>query len=161
MKQRGLRRYFRNLKSQKLPKFLDFSGSAQSWFDFYHLHIDNTGLGNKSWKVRKQHLDALLDLAGKIEAELQHYPKDYQYWIEIDEKDSVEDAINIHTQNPNGSTFPIRLNFDNEAEVSNPAIFEYLREKDYQIEKKKLIDADGRTGITYFLYKSGVGIQIK
>src|SRR5690606_11019104 len=87
MKRRGLRRYFQNLKNQKLLEFLDFSGSEQSWFDFYHLHIDNVGLGNKSWRARKQHLDALFDLAGKVEAKLQHYPKDYQYWIGIDEKD--------------------------------------------------------------------------
>lgn len=161
MKRRGLRRYFINLKNQELPEFLDFSGSEQSWFDFYHLHIDNIGLGNKSWKARKQHLEALFNLAAKVEAKLQHYSKDYQYWIEIDEKDSVEDAIYIHTQNPNGSTFPIRLNFDNEAEVSNPAILNYLKEKDYQVEKKLLIDADGKTGLTYFLYKDGIGTQLK
>ncbi|WP_266204153.1 hypothetical protein [Pontibacter kalidii] len=161
MKRRGLRRYFRNLKNQTLPEFIDFSGSEQSWFDFFHLHIDNIGLGNRSWKARKQHLDALFDLAGMVETKLQHYPKDYQYWIEIDEKDSVEDAIYIHTQNPNGSTFPFRLNFDNEAEVRNPVLLEYLKIKEYQIEKKKLIDADGKIGITYFLYKGGIGTQIK
>jgi hypothetical protein len=161
MKRRGLRRYFRDLKSQKLPEFLDFSGSEQSWFDLYHLHIDNTGIGNRSWKARKQHLDALFNLAGKIEAALQQYPKDYQYWIEIDEKDSVEDAIYIHTQNLNGSTFPIRVNFDNEVEISNPALLEYLREKNYQIEKKVLVNADGKAGITFFLYKNGVGTKIK
>jgi len=161
MKRRGLRRYFRNLKNQKLPKFLDFSGSEQSWFDFYHLHIDDTGLGNRSWKARKQHLDVLFDLAGKVEAALQQYPKDYQYWIEIDEKDSVEDAIYIHSKNPNGSIFPIRLNFDNEVEVRKTTLLEYLRERDYQVEKKELVNANGKAGTTYFLYKDGVGIKIK
>jgi hypothetical protein len=161
MKRRGLRRYFRKLKNQKLPEFLDFSGSEHSWFDYYHLHIDNIGLGNRSWKARKHHLDALFDLAVKVEAKLQHYPKDYQYWIEIDEKDSVEDAIYIHTQNPNGSPFPIKLNFDNEGKVNNPAIFEYLKLKDYQIKKMKLIDAVGKISITYFLYKGEIGTPIK
>lgn len=160
MKRRGLRKYFRNLRNQKLPEILDFSGSEQSWFDFYHLHIDNNGLGNRSWKARKQHLDALFDVAREVEAKLQHYPKDYQYWIEVDEMDSVEDAIYIHTKNPNGSTFPVRLSFDNEAEISNPVLLEYLKGKDYQIEKK-LIDTYGKTGVTYFLYKGRMGTQIK
>lgn len=160
MKTRGLRRDFRNLKNQRLPGFLDFSGSEQSWFNFYHLHIDNTGLGNRSWKARKQHLEALFDLAEKVEVALQQYPKEYQYWIEIDEKDSVEDAIYIHTQNPNGSTYPNRLMFDNEIEAGNPVLLKYLKEKDYQMEKMRMNDADGKTGITYFLYKEGIGTKL-
>lgn len=161
MKRRGLRRYFRNLKNQKLPEFLDFSDSEQPWFDFYHLHIDDTGLGNRSWKARKQHLNALSDLAGKVEAALQQYPKDYQYWIEIDQNDSVEDAVYIHSHNPNGSTFPIRLDFDNEVEARDLALPEFLKGKDCQIERKVMVNADGRAGITYFLYKGGVGTNLK
>ena len=161
MKRRGLRRYYRNLRSQKLPDFLDLSGSSQSWFDLYHLHIDNTGLGNISWKARKQHLEALFDLASKVEAALKQYPEEFQYWIEIDEKDSVEDAIYIHSQNPNGSTYPIHLNFEKDIEVGNPILLKYLMEKGYQVEKKLMIDSDGKTGLTYFLYKDSIGARIK
>ena len=57
-KKRGLRRYFRNLGSCFFVESLDFSGGNQSWFDLYHIHVDGTGLGSKSWRSRKQHLDA-------------------------------------------------------------------------------------------------------
>ncbi len=68
-KRRGLKRYYRNLSNLNLD-WMDFSGSEDSWFDLYHIHVDNTGLGNKSWKSRKQHLDALFLMADVLEEKL-------------------------------------------------------------------------------------------
>ncbi len=161
MKRRGLRKYFKNLKNQKLPEFLDFSGSEHSWFDLYHLHIDNSGLGNRSWKSRKQHLEALFDLAAKVEEKLQDYPKKYQYWIQIDERDSMDDAIYIHTQNPNRSNFPVRFHFDNKVEPRNPLLQKYLEEKEYKTERMKLNAADGQTSLAYILVKDIKQVRIK
>ncbi len=161
MKKRGLRRYYRDLKQQKLPRALDFSGSENSWFDLYHIHIDDSGLGNRSWKARKQHLDAMFELAERVKEKLLVYPKACQFWIEVDESDSREDAVYIHTPNPNEDNFPIKLEFDGEMEVKNIQLLHYLEEKGYLIGKKKLADAEGREGITYFLYKEELGVGIK
>ncbi|MCX2740688.1 hypothetical protein [Pontibacter anaerobius] len=161
MKNRGLRRYFENLKQQKLPEALDFSGADQSWFDLYHLHIDDLGLGNISWKSRKQHLDALFELAELVKEKLSVYPKDYQFWIEIDENDSREDAIYIHTPNPNENNFPVNLEFDEELEVKNILLLNYLNGKGYSMQKKKLTNSEGKFCTTYFLYQEGLGARIK
>ncbi len=144
-----------------MPEDLDFSGSEQSWFDLYHLHIDDLGVGNSSWKARKQHLDALFELAKCVREKLIAYPKNYQFWIEVDESDSREDAIYIHTPNPNEDNFPIRLGFDEGLEVKNNQLLRHLEEKDYLMEKKIMTDADGRVGITYFLYKKELGMGIE
>ncbi|MBC5993964.1 hypothetical protein [Pontibacter cellulosilyticus] len=160
MKKRGLRKYFRNLKHQKLPEILDFSGAGQSWFDLYHLHVDDLGLGNRSWKARKQHLDTLFELAECVKGKLLDYHKNYQFWIEVDENDSREDAIYIHTPNPNEDNFPITLEFDEGIEVKNLLLLNYLQEKDYLMGMKKLINAEGRACTTYFLYQEGLGTRI-
>ncbi len=31
---------------------LDFSGGQNSWFDFWHTHVDWKGKGNDNWKSR-------------------------------------------------------------------------------------------------------------
>lgn len=159
-RRRGLKRYYQNLGKKDFIEKLDFSESENSWFDLYHIHIDNTGLGNKSWKSRKQHLDALFLVSEKIEGKLKNYSKEFQYWIEIDENDSFEDSIYIHTKNPNKSEFPEKLDFDSLLKSSYQELEKYLNEKDFIINKKKLFDENGKPGITYFLQKEDLGIKL-
>ncbi|AHM59273.1 hypothetical protein D770_05030 [Flammeovirgaceae bacterium 311] len=160
MRKRGLRRYYRNLNKTDALERIDFSGSPDSWFDLYHLHIDNFGLGNKSWKARKQHLDALFRLADKIEEKLACYPKHFQYWIQIDEMDSSEDAIYVHSENPNSNNFPIKLDIDGQTECKSLTLLDYLKQKNYYMVKIRLSDAKGNESITFFLYKAGLGLEI-
>ena len=159
-RRRGLKRYYQNLVKKDFIEKLDFSNSENSWFDFYHEHIDYTGLGNKSWKSRKQHLDALFEISEGIESKLNTYSKKYQYWIEIDENDSTGDSIYIHTKNPNGSKFPEKLEFDNTLKSEFKELENYLREKNFIINKMKLFDENGKPGITYFLQKEDFGIEL-
>lgn len=161
MKVRGLRRYFKNLNKKKLPEHLNFSGSADSWFDLYHLHVDNKGLGNRSWKARKQHLETLFELADEIQIKLNQFPKEFQFWIQVDEENSYGDAIYIHTENPNNSNFPIKLDFDSKAEIKKSQLLDFLKEKDYEIQKMTLSDYDGKESTTFFLFKSEFGLKIK
>jgi len=159
-KRRGLKKYYRNLSKVDYIDKLDFSNSEKSWFDYYHIHIDNTGLGNKSWKSRKQHLSALFEVAKKIESKLESYQKEYQFWIEISENDSYEDSIYIHTKNSNESKFPAEIKFDSKAEIKNQKLAEYLSNKEYQIRKKILIDYDEQVITKYFLQKQLLGIKL-
>ncbi|NQX81107.1 MAG: hypothetical protein HRT66_03805 [Flavobacteriaceae bacterium] len=159
-KKRGLKRYYRNLGDYSFLENLDFSGGNNSWFDFYHFHIDNTGLGNKSWKSRKQHLDALFKVTEKIEGKLRNYSKDFQYWIAISENDSYDDSIYIHTQNPNGSEFPVSIVFDNKKSL-NTNLTAYLAQKGYNIQTKMLLDFNEKEEINFFLTKNDLGLKIE
>ncbi len=158
-KKRGLKRHYRNLSNTDFVDNLDFSDSKDSWFDYYHIHIDNTGLGNRSLKSRLQHLDALFLVAKKIENNLESYSKEYQYWIEIHEDDSFDDSIYIHTKNRNGSEFPAKLEFDEQAKITKPELWKYISSKDYIIRKKILLDENENIITTYFLQKDKLGIK--
>ena len=92
-----------------ITKKLDFSGGKNSWFDFWHTHIDWNSDGNKSWNLRKEFLDKLLTEFENVKSELKKYPSEYQTWIMIDENDSGEDGIYIHTKNPNSENFPLKV----------------------------------------------------
>src|SRR5258708_27262684 len=92
---------------QKLE--LDFSGGPKSWFDLWHTHVDWGGEGNKDWKKREKFLTELLGLYEQYKVSLSKYPRDYQLWVKIDDKDSGQDAVYIHTKNPNTDNFPIKV----------------------------------------------------
>jgi hypothetical protein len=157
-KKRGLRRYYRNLENSFNPDSLDFEGE-KNWFDLFHFHIDNTGLGNKSWKSRTQHLDALFIIAEKVEDKLKTIDKPFQFWIEIYENDSWDDSVYIHTENPNQTVFPTSLTFDSNVEVSNTELEKYLLKKEYIIKTKKLLE-DDKPILCYFLQIKNFGIPL-
>lgn len=159
-KKRGLRRYFRNLGSCFFVESLDFSGGNQSWFDLYHIHVDGTGFGNKSWRSRKQHLDALFRIAGRVEAKLANLPVEFQYWIQVSECDSSEDAVYIHTANPNGTEFPISIGFDS-TKPRTTRLVEYLAQQEYQIYTKTLLCDNGKEELFFFLTKNRLGLELK
>jgi hypothetical protein len=160
MKKRGLRKYYKKLEDSSFIENFDFSGGENSWFDLYHIHIDDIGLGNKSWKSRKQHLDALFMVADKIEDKLRSYPNAFQYWIEISERDSREDAIYIHTTNPNGTLFPTSIEFDN-VEFPETSLTKYLIHKKYDIKMKELFDYDGSKELYFFLIRNDLGLDME
>ncbi|ACB60798.1 hypothetical protein Exig_1326 [Exiguobacterium sibiricum 255-15] len=103
---RGKRRYFRNLqKEQQLSAYpLDFS--PDSWFNFWHVHLDFDGRGNGHLKMRKAHVQALFHLMDELNAALQTWGQPYQLWIELSRLDAGLDAVFIHTNNPNDDNFP-------------------------------------------------------
>lgn len=159
-KKRGLKRYYKKLSKSRPIDYLDLSGGDNSWFDFYHIHIDNIGLGNKSWKSRKQHLDSLFQVAKELEEKLSSYPKDFQYWIEISENDSREDSIYIHTENPYGTKFPISIEFDEKYKSKNKNLINYLDQQDYNLKAKILFDHNNRQDLFFFLTKNKLGLKL-
>ena len=158
-KQRGLRKYYRNLEKSFNVENLDFDGE-KTFFDFYHFHIDNTGLGNRNWKSRKQHLDALFSIAETIEKKLVDFKKPFQYWIEVFDHDSYDDAIYIHTENPNESPFPTSLTFDSNFKITNQNLKKYLESKNYTLLRKDMLD-DNKSIVGYFLQKNTLGLSLE
>ncbi len=106
---RGKRRYFRQLQAEQhlTAHHLDFS--PDSWFDFWHVHLDFHGRGNGHLKVRKAHVQALFQLMNELDDALQAWGHPYQLWIELSRLDAGADAVFVHTNNPNGNNFPFVL----------------------------------------------------
>jgi len=106
---RGKRRYFRQLQAEQhlSAHALDFS--SDSWFDFWHVHLDFDGRGNGHLKIRKAHVQALFQLMDELDAALKTWGQPYQLWIELSRQDAGKDAVFVHTNNPNRDNFPFVL----------------------------------------------------
>lgn len=105
-KKRGLRRYFKNISKINIIDEIKLPFDQSSSFDFLHLHIDNSYQGNISFKRRKPHLDALISNFKLIVSKQNNDFLSFQCWLELNEFDSYDDRIYLHTKNHNNSKFP-------------------------------------------------------
>jgi hypothetical protein len=105
-KTRGLRRYYRGIARKAAGYRIDTEDG--SWYDFWHVHVGRDGLGDHSWRARRQHLVALFDTFRSIllQIETEGWTTPHQVWVYIDPTDSAMDAVYVHTPNPNHDNFP-------------------------------------------------------
>ena len=93
-----------------VEKLLVDAGSAgitvgpESWFDFWHTHVDWNGIGNGSPELRVAAIDALFIKHRAVLEALRSFGKIYQSWIMV-HPDSADDSVCLHSPNPQ-STFP-------------------------------------------------------
>ncbi|WP_026673716.1 hypothetical protein [Alkalihalobacterium bogoriense] len=104
---RGKKRYFRNLWQE--VNTCDLKIDNESWFDFWHVHLDLFGVGENSVKIRREHIKAHVTLYNKLLKELKGFEKLYQTWICIHEQDPMFDAVYVHTPNPNDGYSPHKV----------------------------------------------------
>lgn len=76
------------------------------WFDLWHTHVDWSGEGNESPRMRNHCLKELFALFDKILSRVENWTKPRQTWIVVDALDSSQDAVYLHTGNPNKDNFP-------------------------------------------------------
>ncbi|CAM3885833.1 hypothetical protein MUGA111182_15360 [Mucilaginibacter galii] len=110
-KQRGLKRYYSNLGLQndfKEMTWLNFD-CPEIWFDNWHIHFDWKGYGNNSFNKRKPHLDKLFRHFSLLVNMTHRIKSDFQLYAIIYDIDSSDDALCIHTPNPNNSPFPLEI----------------------------------------------------
>lgn len=134
---------------------LDFSGGPKSWFDLWHTHVDWDGNGNKDWRTRKKYLKKLLETFHQLKLELKTYPHDFQLWIMIDENESGDDSVYIHTKNPNADNFPIKARADNKNTIKDKDLKEFVDSLDF--ERVRLETSDG---YIYYLFDKDIGISL-
>ncbi|MCE9638260.1 MAG: hypothetical protein K8T90_21370 [Planctomycetes bacterium] len=101
-KVRGRRRYYRALQR----KAAQFQVELDGWYDHHHWHVDWPGLGNLSRSERLQHLAALFVMFRRALAQTATWAQPHQCWLQIDAHDSSQDAVFLHTPNPNADNFP-------------------------------------------------------
>ena len=79
------------------------------WFDLWHTHVDWDGDGNSSSTSRHHYLVQLFTLFDQLRCHIESWTKPRQIWIVIDAVDSSQDAVYLHTKNPNKHNFPYQF----------------------------------------------------
>jgi len=135
-KVRSRRRYYRNLALAAEKVVVQ----PRVWYDCSHWHVDWHGQGNFSWGERRSHLLALFAVYRKVLSQIEEWTEPYQCWLQIDAADSSQDAVYLHTANPNAANFPNAFDYVRwEAEVPE-RLREFLTDPTWQL---------GRTEICY------------
>jgi hypothetical protein len=103
---RGAKRYYRKLQRDAAKFSLDLSDS--SWFDLWHHHFDLTDHHSRRGpRHRLQHLRALFTAFERALSQAACADRPVQVFISIaPENESEQDALYVHTPNPNGTPFP-------------------------------------------------------
>jgi hypothetical protein len=76
------------------------------WFDLWHTHVDWKGLGNESSESRREFRRLLFMVWNHLEQLANRISGPWQSWIVLDQEDSSQDAVYLHTPNPNRDNFP-------------------------------------------------------
>lgn len=134
---------------------LDFSGGENSWFDLWHTHVDWKGEGNKNFKTRLGYLKQLLIEFENLKTKLSKYPNNFQTWIVIDELDSSEDSIYIHTKNPNSENFPLKIPNKKSWNTNNQDLSNFMAQTGMEIIEVEYFD-----GKVFYLFDKNYGEPI-
>ena len=140
---------------EEIIEELDLSGGKDSWFDFWHTHLDWEGEGNNNWNVRESYLTALLKLYGLVCKRLKVYPFPFQVWIDIYEEDSSQDAVYVHTKNPNRNNFPHAFDADNNPIYKNENLKEFIKRTGLSVATRQT-----EIGTLISLYDKNIGLPI-
>ena len=127
-KVRGRRRRYRALHRDAAR----FAVQPMGWYDFMHWHVDWDGIGNLRWRERREHLRALFTMFGRLLVETAEWATPHQVWLQIDAYDGSQDAVYLHTPNPNADNFPHQFE-GTEWDVPIPErLQEFITDPDWQ-----------------------------
>ncbi len=156
-KHRGLKRYYKNLQTKEENwSGLNFTDPDKAWFDLWHTHFDWHGYGNDSFKRRKPHLDKLFREFDVLEKKAKLLKTEFQIWATLLDFESYDDALFLHTPNPNHDNFPWKIkDLSTKNNLTNKALAEYVN----NLSGYKIVF--GQADENYcVIYKDKVGISI-
>lgn len=128
---RGKKRYFRHLKEDSLSLFQELD--TTSWFDFAHIHLDWYGVGNLRGNYRKEHIRQYLALYEVAYDSFEALHKEVQLWVYLDAHDAGQDALFIHSENPNETEFPYVVENLTWEETNTPLLDAVIDKKRYRV----------------------------
>jgi hypothetical protein len=80
------------------------------WFDLWHTHVDWRGEGNGRPDIRRECVRELFAAWSRIESlAAADLKRPWQSWLIFDTADSGQDAVYLHTSNPNRDNYPYRF----------------------------------------------------
>jgi len=77
-----------------------------TWYDFWHIHLDWWGQGNRNIEEHRKYIILYLQLMNRFVEQAKAFDKPWQTWLLVDLDDSSQDALYFHTPNPNQDNFP-------------------------------------------------------
>jgi hypothetical protein len=110
---------------------------AKKWCDLWHTHFDWDGEGDAGWVIRRQYLNALLRALSRARRELAKANIPYQLFAAIYPRSSGEDALYVHTANPNSTEFPIQFDDADEVQSLPPLLASRIDRGLYRVLKTK------------------------
>jgi hypothetical protein len=129
---RRMERYWREMdrSAHRSLASLDF----ESWFDFWHTHLDWRGRGSRC----RENREAEIHLGYKV-FEAAHTlsmgaTKQIQVWLTVCHN-SLDDAVYLHSENPNGTAFPYEFDGVEWDSVEQPVLNEIIDKAVYKIGK--------------------------
>lgn len=143
------------MDKETLFGYLDLSGGQDSWFDLWHTHADWDGDGNKDWQTRKKFIDELVNFYNDLKVKMKNYPRDFQLYIWILEGDSSQDAVYLHSKNPNQDNFPIKIETVDNFVVNDKFLKSYID----GLGLKVIADTYDNE-LQYYLFDSNVGTPL-
>jgi hypothetical protein len=138
------RRYYRELakKSRNYAVRMD----KKQWCDLHHDHFDWDGKGNAGKVHRLKHLNALFRALRRARIELESYGRPYQLFAYVDLKNSANDALYVHTPNPNGSEFPNPIESVSVLVQAPPILCARVDSRQYEVRRYS-----GKSGSIYYV----------
>lgn len=109
-KLRGGKRYYARLRRRAASFSVDLA--PPHWYDLWHTHFDWPGHSRGSGRARRAHLDALFTAFRRVlqQAAAGTAVPDVQVFVSIaPDAEAEQDALYVHTPNPNGTPFPYRF----------------------------------------------------
>lgn len=150
---RGLRRRYKKIQSRLDNLVVNLN--EESWYNFYHIHLDWKGITDYSTKNRRSHIKWYLAFLDKIEDLTRGQNKPFQTWIILDSGLASADAIYFHTENPHGE-FPIKFD-DYEWDIQANELLKDIIDLDkYNLGRCLYKDEF----YTYCIQKKGLGISL-
>ena len=160
---RGKRRYFGQVQAQAAA--FELYAGPDAWWDLWHYHADWPGWGNRQWKYRAAHLRALATVFRHAAGRAPLVGRPFQAWILLSGRDAGEDGVYLHSPNPNGTPFPVRLSATTTAGDSRLQTFfaRLLPEFDLCVLRARSFDEFAEPPgerSTFFVYATEVGEPI-
>lgn len=100
---RHARRYYRRLRRRAEAFELSRPGG---WYDMWHTHPDWRGDGNRGGRHRRRHLEAGFIMSERALRQAAATGRPMQVFMSIMVRDAAQDAVWVHTPNPNRDNFP-------------------------------------------------------
>jgi hypothetical protein len=104
--------------------------SVSPWYDLWHTHVDWDGNGNSSTKARSLYLQALFRMFERAVEQTRSWRMPSNVWVLFVPQNSEDDALYVHTPNPNkGSSFPYPFEGVSWGVEPPPALRPFLKPK--------------------------------
>lgn len=124
-KKRGLRRYFRSLKFRQIQ--IPLLWIKDGYFSYDKIWIDDYGFNGIN--KRRPHLDCLFRDFDRLANQINSLNLPFQIWIWINERDSKDSCIILHSPNPFAS-FPNKYkNLSQTSNFTDLELSKYLNQK--------------------------------